>query len=276
MPSPTPSAGPERLRPRFVAGYWRGGKIVRTASELGDTEQVVETFEDGGGFVRPGALHWSRRLLRKTIRLLSYHLILKRESTRVSHAAGFRLIVRPTVFHPRYFLTSEFLAAFIGGLDLSGRRTLDVGTGTGILALAAARAGAANVIALDINPHAARTAADNAQTNGLGDRVTALCSNLLSALAPRPLFGVILSNPPYFPGEPRDLADRAWHAGLDYRHLASLFDEARDRLAPGGRIYPRPLLPFRSRLPRRSHWASGLSRPPGGQAVDSDRVLVHL
>ncbi len=198
---------------------------------------MVETFEDGGGFVRPGALHWSRRLLRKTIHLLSYHLILKRESTRVSHAAGFRLIVRPTVFHPRYFLTSEFLAAFIGGLDLSGRRTLDVGTGTGILALAAARAGAANVIALDINPHAARTAADNAQTNGLGDRVTALCSNLLSALAPRPLFDVILSNPPYFPGEPRDLADRAWHAGLDYRHVASLFDEARDRLAPGGRIY---------------------------------------
>jgi release factor glutamine methyltransferase len=198
---------------------------------------VVETFEDAGGFVRPGALHWSRRLLRKTIHFLSYHLILKRESTRVAHAAGFRLIVRPTVFHPRYFLTSEFLAAFIDGLDLTGRRALDVGTGTGILALAAARAGAASVIALDINPHAARTAADNAQTNGLDDRVTALCSNLLSAVAPRPLFDIILSNPPYFPGEPRDLADRAWHAGLDYRHVASLFDEARDRLAPNGRIY---------------------------------------
>ena len=41
---------------------------------------MVETFEDGGGFVRPGGLHWSRRLLRKTIHLLSYYLVLSSHS----------------------------------------------------------------------------------------------------------------------------------------------------------------------------------------------------
>jgi 23S rRNA G2069 N7-methylase RlmK/C1962 C5-methylase RlmI len=46
-----------------------------------------------------------------------------------------------------------------------------------------------------------------------------------------------LSNPPFFPGEPRDLADRAWHAGPGYRDIISLFDQARERLAPGGRFY---------------------------------------
>ena len=152
----------------------------------------------------------------------------------MTRAAGFRLTVRPTVFHPRYFITSEFFASFIGRLDLSGRRVVDIGTGSGILALAAARAGAANVTAIDINPIAALTAAENARSNGLGDRVTAVCSNLLSALAPGALFDVIISSPPSFPGEPRDIADRAWHAGPNYRDVASLFDQARERLAPGG------------------------------------------
>jgi tRNA1(Val) A37 N6-methylase TrmN6 len=48
---------------------------------------------------------------------------------------------------------------------------------------------------------------------------------------------VILSNPPYFPGEPLDLADRAWHAGPHYRDIAALFEQARVRLKPGGVLY---------------------------------------
>src|SRR5262245_62247330 len=95
-----------------------------------------------------------RGLLRTVLHLFSYNFILKRRTTRVTRAAGFRLIVRPTVFHPRYFITSEFFASYIGRLDFSGKRVVDVGTGSGILALAAARAGAANVTAVDINPNA--------------------------------------------------------------------------------------------------------------------------
>src|SRR5215472_993633 len=108
---------------------------------------------------------WRRRL-RETIHFFSYHLILKRRSTRVTRTAGFRLIIRPTVFHPRWFITSEFFASFIGRLDLNGKRVADVGTGSGILALAAARAGATHVTALDINPNAAVAAAENSRANG--------------------------------------------------------------------------------------------------------------
>jgi release factor glutamine methyltransferase len=198
-------------------------------------ERVESAGSLGGSTCVPLSL--TRRLLRGTIHLLSYHFILKRRSIRVTRAAGFRLTVRPTVFHPRYFITSEYFAGIIGRLDLAGKRVADVGTGSGILALAAARAGATTVVAIDINPNAARTAGENAQANGLGDRVTAVCSNLLSALAPKPFFDVILSSPPSFPGEPLDLADRAWHAGPDYRDISALFDQARERLAPGGRFY---------------------------------------
>jgi release factor glutamine methyltransferase len=178
-----------------------------------------------------------RRWLRCSIHFLAYHLFLTRRSTRMTRVAGFRLRVRPTVFHPRYFISSACFAEFIGGLDLGGRMVADIGTGSGILALAAARAGAAHVVAADINPNAAASAAENARLNGFSDRVSALGSNLLAAVAPRPLFDVILSSPPKHAGEPRDLADRGWHAGPRYRDIAALFDHARERLRPEGRLY---------------------------------------
>ncbi|WP_296522969.1 methyltransferase [Rhodoplanes sp.] len=122
-------------------------------------------------------------------------------------------------------------------MDLTGKRVLDVGTGSGILALAAARAGAEYVVAADINPNAALSAGENAVANGLGGRVGGLCSDLLSAIAARPLFDVILSSPPKHAGEPSDLADRGWHAGPKYRDVADLFAQARDRLKPDGRLF---------------------------------------
>src|SRR5450755_1429433 len=161
----------------------------------------------------------------------------KSRRTEAPQAAGFRLTVRPTVFHPRYFISSECFAEFIGGLDLSGKHVVDIGTGSGILALAAARAGAENVTATDINPNAALTAAENARANGMGDRVTAVCTNLLAALSPRPLFDVILSSPPKHAGEPRNIADLGWHAGPKYRYIAALFEQSRERLRPGGLMY---------------------------------------
>jgi release factor glutamine methyltransferase len=176
-----------------------------------------------------------RRLLRHFIHFFSYHLILSRQSIRTTRAAGFRLRVRPTVFHPRFFLSSEYFAKFLDGL--SGKCVADIGTGSGILALAAARAGAAEVLALDINPHAALSALENAQTNGFGDRVSVACMNLLAALPARPLFDVILSSPPKHAGEPRDLADRGWHAGPQYRDVAALFKQASERLKLDGRLY---------------------------------------
>ena len=178
-----------------------------------------------------------RRLLRAFIHFFSYQVILSRRSVRTIPAAGFRLSVPPTVFHPRFFLSSEYFAEFIDRLDLNGKSVADIGTGSGILALAAARAGATNVLALDINPNAARSARENAQANGFGNCVTAVCANLLDSLAPRPLFDVILSSPPKHAGEPRDLADRGWHAGPQYRDLAALFEQTHERLKPGGSIY---------------------------------------
>jgi release factor glutamine methyltransferase len=183
---------------------------------------------------QPGLLH---RATGGLVHFLAYHFVLNRRSIRTIRAAGFQLRVRPTVFHPRLFLSSEYFAEFLDGLDLSGRSVADIGTGSGILALAAARAGANSVLALDINPDAARSAQENARANGVGERVKAACMDLLSALPPRPLFDVILSSPPKHAGEPRDVADRGWHAGPHYRDIAALFQQARERLKPDGCLY---------------------------------------
>ena len=190
-----------------------------------------------GGLVQRGAHGPLRRFLRAFIHFFSYHLILSRKSIRTIRAARFHLRVRPTVFHPSVFLSSEYFAEFLDGLDLAGKNVADIGTGSGILALAAARAGAKSVLALDINPDAARSAQENAQANGVGDRVKAACMDLLTALPAQPLFDVILSSPPKHAGEPRDVADRGWHAGPHYRDIAALFQQARERLKPNGCLY---------------------------------------
>src|SRR3954454_8187011 len=148
---------------------------------------------DFTGLNRRGTPHGPfRRFLRAFIHFFSYHLILSRQSIRTTRAVGFRLRVRPTVFHPRFFLSSEYFAKFLDGLDLSGKSVCGIGTGSGILALAAARAGAAEVLARDINPHAPLSASENAHANGLCAYVSAACTNLLASYSVPPLFDVSL------------------------------------------------------------------------------------
>lgn len=177
-----------------------------------------------------------RRIFRKLVHFFSYHFIIDRNRTTSTEVAGLRLKVGPGVFHPKIFLTSEFFAKFLQGQDLSGRSVVEVGTGSGILALSAAKAGAAQVLALDINPEAVATAAANAKLNGL-PQVEARHSNLFSAVSESEKFDVVLSSPPSFGGEPKSMADRAWHAGPGYRDILPLFDQAAARLKPGGVMY---------------------------------------
>jgi ribosomal protein L11 methyltransferase len=61
---------------------------------------------------------------------------------------------------------------------LAGMRGLDLGSGTGILALAAARLGARSVVAIDIDWRAALSCADNVRLNGLEERVLSVCGEL--------------------------------------------------------------------------------------------------
>jgi methylase of polypeptide subunit release factors len=171
------------------------------------------------------------------LHVLGYYTILKRPGTRLARIAGFELTIRPTVYDPRYYRAPALFAEFIGRLDLAGKTVADLGTGSGLQALAAARAGASRVVALDVNPNAVAAATANARANGFSDRVSVVHSNLFSAIPPRPTFDVILSNPPFCEGRAWNTADRAWRAGARYADIAPLFHQARERLTADGVLY---------------------------------------
>ena len=69
--------------------------------------------------------------------------------------------------------TTQLCLEALEDLTQPGVKALDLGCGSGILAIAAARLGAAHVLALDIDPTAVRIAAENAAVNGVAERVTA-------------------------------------------------------------------------------------------------------
>lgn len=75
---------------------------------------------------------------------------------------------------------------------LQGGHVLDLGSGTGILAIAAARLGASSVVAVDLDEAAARSCDENVRLNGLEDRVQSVCGEL-SAIAVQH-FDLVLAN----------------------------------------------------------------------------------
>ncbi|MBF0190102.1 MAG: 50S ribosomal protein L3 N(5)-glutamine methyltransferase [Magnetococcales bacterium] len=123
------------------------------------------------------------------------------------------------------------------------RRILDLGTGSGCLAISLALAfPRARVDAVDLSPGALEVAAINCQRLGVGGRVRLVQSNLFSALA-QERYDLIVTNPPYVPKADFDRLPAEYHRepamalvagpdGLDL--LGPILRQAPDHLTPGG------------------------------------------
>lgn len=88
--------------------------------------------------------------------------------------------------------TASCLEMLAGLSEVRGARGLDLGSGTGILAIAAVRLGAETVVAVDIEWPAAVSCAANARLNGMEDRVLSVCGELASLRGEQ--FDLLLAN----------------------------------------------------------------------------------
>lgn len=114
---------------------------------------------------------------------------------------------------------------------------LDVGTGTGILALIAARKGK-NTTGTDINKKALRLAKINARENGITN-VEFLQSDLFENIGEEK-FNLIVLNPPYLPGKSLERGSREsdqWYGGENGRKVVKNFSKGVEKYLEGdGRI----------------------------------------
>ncbi len=177
----------------------------------------------------------TKRRLRTLFTFIPLRLRAEHAVKRVSRTmiGGFALTVPPGVFHPRYFYSSRILLNAIETMDLAGKRVLDMGTGSGLLALGAARKGA-SVVAVDINPNAVRAAEENAVVNRLSGSITVIRSDLFDSLGEH-RFDLIVWNPPFYPRDPESLTDAAWDAGMHYSAIERFAFAAADHLKDDGR-----------------------------------------
>jgi ribosomal protein L11 methyltransferase len=97
--------------------------------------------------------------------------------------------------HPTTALCLEWLDALARDGGLAGRTLVDYGCGSGILAIAAARLGAARVFAVDLDPQALAATRENAERNGVAARVLALSPDAPALRAADALVANILAGP---------------------------------------------------------------------------------
>jgi ribosomal protein L3 glutamine methyltransferase len=161
--------------------------------------------------------------------------------------AGLEFDVDERVIVPRSPFAELIHARFVPWIDPeSVRGILDIGTGSGCIAIACALAfPSAAVDAVDVSSRALEVARHNAKRHAVGDRLRLLQGDVFEAVGGR-RYDLVVSNPPYvsddemrdLPQEYRhepDLALRAGHDGLDV--VRRILAGAGEHLEPSGALF---------------------------------------
>jgi len=156
-----------------------------------------------------------------------------------------------TGLHPTTRLCLAAVEAIADRGPLGDARVLDVGCGSGILAMAAVKLGARHALGVDTDPIAIEATLANAERNGLADRIVARPGSLPTG---EPPFDVVLAN-------------------LIASLLVRLAGQLRDELRPGGTLLASGIFVDRETDVREAFAAAGLV--VGGRSAEGDWVALE-
>lgn len=102
------------------------------------------------------------------------------------------IITPKNAFGTGHHATTWLMARELLDLDMTGLRVLDLGSGTGVLAIVAVRCGAVQADAVDIDDQAVASCCENAADNGVTERIEPILGDVHSIAGRR--YGVIAAN----------------------------------------------------------------------------------
>jgi ribosomal protein L11 methyltransferase len=143
-----------------------GGNRRAGADEIREAGVLIEPFIEHLGEPR---VFWLRKP-----REIGRRILIARKGSSVPHPPGDRIVISldpKSAFGTGGHGTTEGCLMALEKVIKGGESVLDVGTGTGILAIAAWKLGAGRVTAIDIDRAACRAAGENLALNGIGKGV---------------------------------------------------------------------------------------------------------
>ncbi|MBI5126499.1 MAG: class I SAM-dependent methyltransferase [Candidatus Taylorbacteria bacterium] len=159
---------------------------------------------------------------------------IKNQESKILDIDGIQIQTCKNVFPPQSkFSHSSIELHHVFG-DLKNKKVLDIGTGTGIHAIRAAKMGAQKVVAVDINKDAVKCAQDNAQRNGVGEIVEVIESDVFENV-PKDKFDLIIANLPITDFPIEGIIESSLY-DPEYQIHKRFLEEAKSYVSPEGNI----------------------------------------
>ena len=109
------------------------------------------------------------------------------------HYKGLEVIIQPKMsFGTGHHATTQLMVEMLLSSIVKGKRILDMGSGTGVLAIVAAKLGAESVLAVEIDDMAEESVRENIELNNVGEKIVSVCGDATAIEGEK--FDIVLAN----------------------------------------------------------------------------------